>query len=70
MKHETHAEDLRGNPVIVKGTAFRLALAGRDNEMALMIAKYLNEYYPGKKQKQYQAQFPHEEKEEKAEDFS
>lgn len=47
---ETHARDLKDKPVIVKGTAFRLALATRDDEMALMIAKYLNEYYPGEKQ--------------------
>ncbi|AIT64318.1 hypothetical protein [Coxiella burnetii] len=43
---------------IVKGTAFRVALAGEDDQMAAMIAAYLDEYYPGEKLEQYQAQFP------------
>lgn len=67
---ETYAKDLNGNPVIVEGTAFQLALAAEDDAMAKMIAKYLDEHYPGEKQKQYRAQFPNEIKEEKAEDFS
>ena len=66
---KTYAADLAGNHVMVEGTAFQLALGAEDEEMAAMIAKYLDEYYPGEKQRQYQAQFPNEEKEEKAEAF-
>lgn len=46
-------------------TVFRTALAAQDvaiqvgeKEMAEMIASYLDYYYPGEKEKQYQAQFP------------
>lgn len=67
---ETYAADLEGNHVWVSGTPLGLALAAEDHEMAVMIAKYLDEYFPGEKQRQHRAQFPNEEKEEKTEDFA
>ncbi len=42
----------------IKRTAFQMAVGAEDVEMAEMIAQYLDEYYPGEKEKQYEEQFP------------
>ncbi|MDE3400920.1 hypothetical protein [Coxiella burnetii] len=59
---ETYARDLDDDPIIVERTALQIALGAGDEEIVEVIIHFLDEVDPNEKFRQYQAQFPVEEK--------